>query len=466
MASFMTHRSEPPSDGVGRILVVEDERVIALDLTATLSELGYEVIGTAATGEDAIRKARNLEPNLVLMDIRLAGAVDGVQAAEAIKRERDIPIIYLTAHSDAETLRRAKNTEPRAFLVKPFRVPELRCAIEIALHRHEIDARLKGRAQWLAETLRSTDVVPPGSGETIELRNPVAKAFSEWTHQATIRQALDEILSHVSKRATAGSTPNFPPSIPQDAGWPRNWTKEAFDAELDRRVVERTAELEAATAELEAFNYSVAHDLRAPLRGIDSFSQELLEEHAANLGAEGVDQLRRVRSGAERMGQIIDDLLRLARANKSDLRKRHVNLSRLARIISIELEMAHPARDVELVIQEHVSVEADEQLLRIMLQNLIGNAWKFTAKVERPRIEIGQIEKDGVNVGFVRDNGAGFDMHCANKLFVAFQRLHSSRDFEGTGIGLAIVRRIVSRHGGRIWAESAVGQGACFYFII
>ncbi|WP_394836443.1 response regulator [Pendulispora rubella] len=459
----MGNQRTSESEDVGRILVVEDERIIAADVAATLAELGYNVVGNAATGEEAIRKARSLSPDLILMDIRLIGPLDGIEAAEAIRCEQNIPIVYLTSHSDTETLRRAKSTEPLAYLVKPFRIPELRCAIEIALHRHEIDARLRAREQWFVKALRSVgeSIVPIDADENLVDEAVYGTSLTEGPRATALAHALGEIL----RRALGTSGP---PSLRNLGSPPHMSSEEAnrADAELEGRVLERTAELEAANAELEAFSYSVAHDLRGPLTGIEGISQALLEEHAANLGPEGVDRLLRVRRATQRMSQIIDDLLRLGRAAKSDFVKRPTNLSKLAQIVTIELEMAHTDRKVDFVIQDGVFVDADESLLRVVLENLIGNAWKFTSKVERPRIEFGQFVDTAVPVCFVRDNGAGFDMSRANSLFKAFQRLHSTRDFEGTGIGLAIVRRIVHRHGGRIWANSAPDKGATFYFTI
>jgi light-regulated signal transduction histidine kinase (bacteriophytochrome) len=345
--------------------VVEDERIVALDLAATLNNLGYTVASSVSSGEAAIEQAVTLRPNLVLMDIRLAGEIDGIQAAEAIRKQVDLPIIYLTAHSDEPTLARARNTGPFGYVVKPFKTTELNCAIEIALHRHEIEAGLR-----------------------------------------------------------------------------------------------------EANRDLESFNYSIAHDLRSPLRGIDGFSAILIEDHTANLGPEGLDCLMRIRAGAERMRQLIDDLLRLAQIARSPYCPQKVDLTEMARKVLAGLQVASQNRAIEFVVQNSVTVEGDGPLLRIMLENLLGNARKFTSKVTAPRIEFGSTMDKGKQVGYVRDNGAGFDMQYASKLFGVFKRLHSPEEFEGTGIGLAIVQRIVNRHGGRIWAESAPDKGATFFFVV
>lgn len=225
-------------------------------------------------------------------------------------------------------------------------------------------------------------------------------------------------------------------------------------------------ELERKNNELEAFSYSVSHDLRAPLRSIDGFSQLLLEDFAGTLDAKAQDYLRRVRDSAQRMGELIDDLLQLSRVARADLSRSRIDLSSIARAVAEELMNKEPERKITLHVQDQLLAEADSRLVRVALDNLLGNAWKFTAKVPEARIEIGAERQEGATVFFVRDNGAGFDMHYAEKLFQPFQRLHVESDFAGTGIGLATVHRIIDRHGGRIWAQGAVDQGATFYFTI
>ncbi len=239
-----------------------------------------------------------------------------------------------------------------------------------------------------------------------------------------------------------------------------------LNEELEQRVAERTAQLEAANRELEAFSYSVSHDLRAPLRGIDGFSQALLEDYADRLDAPGQDYLRRVRAATQRMSLLIDDLLSLSRITRGELLREAVDLSGLARTVIEQLREAQPERQVEFQVADGLTAQGDPRLLRIALENLLGNAWKFSSKTTGAIVEFGVMRDGGEDVYFVRDNGAGFDMNYASKLFGAFQRLHDVREFEGTGIGLATVQRIVHRHGGRVWAESEPGRGATFYFTL
>ena len=229
--------------------------------------------------------------------------------------------------------------------------------------------------------------------------------------------------------------------------------------------LERAKEaVEATSRELEAFSYSVSHDLRAPLRSIDGFSQALEEDNGPQLDDIGRGHLRRVREATRRMSALIDDLLRLARISRGELVKEIVDLTPMVKNSIERLRRADPARQVELVVREHLMARGDPRLLGVAIENLLSNAWKFTSNKPKARIEVGM--KPAGSVYFVRDDGAGFDMKFVDRLFGAFQRLHTQAEFEGTGVGLATVQRIVRRHGGRIWAEGAVGGGATFYFTL
>jgi two-component system, sensor histidine kinase and response regulator len=364
-------------------MVVEDERVLALDLADTLDELGYTVAGMASHGEEAIELARELHPQLILMDVRLAGDIDGITAAETIRDEHDVPVVFLTAHADDETLQRATHSDASAYLVKPFKGPDLRCVIEIALHKHAADVQLRENERWLEQTLQ-----------------------------------------------------------------------------------QRTAALEAANRELEAFNYSVAHDLRAPLRGIDSFSQLLMEKCSQSLDSEAVGYLNRVRGAAARMSQLIDALLSLAQIGRSQLQPLDLDFTQLVQAVATEIAAANSERTVPMNIAPGMRAHGDPRLLRVVVANLLENAWKFTARQQRPTVEVGARKGAPLPTYYVRDNGAGFDPAYASRLFGAFQRLHADRDFPGTGIGLAIVQRVITRHGGTIWAESMPEQGATFWFTL
>jgi signal transduction histidine kinase len=236
--------------------------------------------------------------------------------------------------------------------------------------------------------------------------------------------------------------------------------------DLELRVEQRTRELAASNKELEAFSYSVSHDLRAPLRTIDGFSLALQEDFSGSLDEKGRDYISRVRNGVQRMGTLIDALLQLSRVTRSDLQRERIDLSQLATLVFNEIRAADPERTVNWDAQPGVIADADPRLMRVALENLIGNAWKFTAKTSDAMIAFGSSLRDNQTVYFIRDNGAGFDMQYVDRLFTAFQRLHGDRDFKGSGIGLATVSRIVHRHHGSISAEGSPGKGATFYFTL
>ena len=286
-------------------------------------------------------------------------------------------------------------------------------------------------------------------GEDVRVRKDGSRFFVEITLTA-VRDPAGELVGFTS--------------IARDISERRR--SEAAIAELNAELERRVAELAAANGELEAFSYSVSHDLRGPLRAIDGFSKILLEQYRGQLDTQGQHFLSRVRAGSQRMGQLIDDLLSLARINRTEMHRTAIDVGQLGREVAEELRRQEPERAVEICITERLPARGDPRLVRAALENLLGNAWKFTGKTAAPRIELGCARRDGAEVFYVRDNGAGFDMAYVHKLFAPFQRLHEQSEFEGTGIGLATVHRIITRHGGRLWAESTVGQGATFWFTL
>ena len=238
-------------------------------------------------------------------------------------------------------------------------------------------------------------------------------------------------------------------------------------AELEQQVQKLTSQLEATNQELQAFNFSVSHDLRAPLTIIDGFSKAVLEDFADNLPSEAQDYLKRIQKAGQRMTRLIDALLNLSRLGREPLTMEQTDLSAIARTIEQELRYIHPDRTgVTIRITDGITVFGDRRLLRSVIENLLSNAWKYTARQEQAEIEFGSMEQEGKPVYFVRDNGAGFDMCYAGRLFTPFQRMHRAEEFEGTGVGLATVQRIINRHGGRIWAEAEDGKGATFFFTL
>ena len=241
---------------------------------------------------------------------------------------------------------------------------------------------------------------------------------------------------------------------------------EHYKRHLEELVEQRTQELQNMNKELESFSYSVSHDLRAPLRSIDGFSQALLEDYENQLDDLGQHYLTRLRSASQNMGDLIDNMLILSRVTRHDIQQQTVEMSAIARDIAKSLEQQDKYRDVKFKITDQLEVRGDAHLIKIMLDNLIGNAWKYSSKTAHAVIEFGKTEKEGEDVYYIKDNGSGFDMKYASKLFVAFQRLHSAIDYAGSGVGLATVYRIINRHNGQIWAEATPDKGATFYFTL
>jgi PAS domain S-box-containing protein len=277
----------------------------------------------------------------------------------------------------------------------------------------------------------------------------------------TVRRRKDGVDIHVS----VTSSP-----VRDSAGRLIGVSKVARDITAKRRAEEAIRhardEAENANRELEALSYSVAHDLRAPLRGMNGFAQILLDSHRDKLDAEAQDYLEEILLNAKKMAALIDSLLALSRLSRGGLRRESVDLSALVRASAAQLARTGEPRTVDLVVQDGLKADLDPALARALVDNLVGNAWKFTTKVAAARIEFDADEEDGVRTFHLSDNGAGFDMAFANKLFAPFQRLHGTDEFPGSGVGLATVQRIVRRHGGRVWAEGAVGRGATFHFVL
>jgi PAS domain S-box-containing protein len=239
-----------------------------------------------------------------------------------------------------------------------------------------------------------------------------------------------------------------------------------LNVSLEERVAERTKALEETNQELQAFSYSVSHDLRAPLRSIDGFSKILLEDYKDKLDDEGKEHLKIVCEASQRMGQLIDHMLMLSRLTLSEIRREQIDLADLAQAVAVDLQCSYPDRKIDFEIEKDLSVNSDPDLLKIVLENIFGNALKFTGRQNKPLIQMGKTERDGGTAYFVRDNGVGFDSKHADKIFAVFHRLHSNDQFPGDGVGLATVQRIIRRLGGKVWAEGEVGKGATFYFTI
>ena len=380
------------------ILIVDDMPNNLGALLDYLTDFGFEVL-VAEDGESAIEQVEYALPDLILLDVLMPG-IDGFETCSRLKSNqttKDIPVIFMTALSDAEDK------------VKGFSV---------------------GGVDYVTKPIQQAEV-------------------------------LARVTTHLSIR-------NLQQQLQQQNS---RLQQEICDRiKIEQQLQKRTAQIETANQELEAFSYSVAHDLRNPITSINGYIWVLQEEYAYLLDEDGKHYLERVLVATERMEQLIDDILRLSQVTRSKMQFDTVDLSQIAREIAISLRQTANEREVEFIIAEGVVAQGDEPLLKIVLENLLGNAWKYTRNKPRARIEFGvlepEIHTESSRQYFVRDDGAGFDMGKADKLFTAFCRLHGKNEFEGTGIGLATVQRIIHRHGGQIWADGEVNQGATFYFTL
>jgi two-component system, sensor histidine kinase and response regulator len=398
-----------------RILVVEDSATQAQALEIILTSERYEV-EVAPDGEQGLKRMDGKAFDLVISDILMPG-MSGYELCRNVKGNRatkDVPVILLTTLSDPLDIIRGLESGADNFITKPYEASYLVRRVHTML----TNRRLRAEA-------------------SVRLGVEIFFLGKRFTITSEKEQILDLLMSTFE------------------------------DIVRTNRELNASQEaLAAANKELEAFSYSVSHDLQAPLRSIDGFSKALAEDCADRLNDSGVDYIKRIHGAVERMTQLIDDLLGLARVSRGELRRSKVELGELIRGCAEELDRRDPSRTVEWSIADGLAANGDPRLLKIVLENLLGNARKFTGARARARIEVGSTQRGTERVYFVRDNGAGFDMRYADKLFAPFQRLHSAAEFEGTGVGLATVQRIVHRHGGRIWAESELDKGATFSFTL
>jgi PAS domain S-box-containing protein len=614
-----------------RILIVEDEGILALDIQQRLARLGYPLPDIASTGKEAIQKAAEGCPDLILMDIMLPGEIDGVTAAEMIHARSDIPVIYITAYADEDTLRRAKITEPYGYIVKPFKERELHITIDMALYKSKMERKLRESEKRWATTLKSIGdgVIATDRGGLVTFMNAVAEGLTGWKLEEILGRKLTDVFSIIN-RDTRQPAENpvarallegaivglanhtllitrdgreipiddSAAPIKDDQGnisgvilvfrditerdraeqeretadkavlrakeeWERTFNTipdliaildkehrvvrvnqamadrlglapdkcigarchevvhglsrppefcphsltcrdgeehvtEVHEAVLGgdflvsttplsdelgrligsihvaRNITERkrmeeelrrkSTHLEAANKELESFAYSVSHDLRAPLRAIDGYSRMLLRDAGGKLDKDAQYRFQVIRDNVRKMGQLIDDLLAFSRLGRAAMSPSLLDMGEMISEVWDELCGINPGRHLELRRGLLPAVFGDRTLIKQCLVNLLSNAVKFTREREPAIIEISG-GRDGNEIQYcVKDNGAGFDMRYYDKLFGVFQRLHGENEFEGTGVGLAIVHRIIHRHGGRVWAEGEVDRGATFYF--
>ena len=405
----------------GAILVIEDSPTQAAYLNDILESGGYRVI-VAGSGREALAMIPAARPSLIISDVIMPG-LDGYELSHSVRALGEcgnVPIILLTALSDPHDVVRALECGADAFITKPYG-----------------DELLLSRIGYLLTNPR------PHAGAAAQPALEITFAGQRYEITAGRRQIIDLLLS------------TYETAIQKN--------NELGRARDDLNSLNKR--LEAANRELEAFNYTVSHDLRTPLTNISGYSQLLLELYATPLGEAGTEYVQEIYQTTLRMNALINDLMRFARLYDQELKREEINLSTMALAIATELRMGAPERQVDFRIEEDVRCNADPGFMQVVLANLLGNAWKYTGQREVARIEFGVADVDGRRVCYVRDNGAGFDMKDAHRLFGAFQRLHG-REFEGTGIGLATVQRIIQRHGGSVWAEGEPDRGATFFFTL
>jgi signal transduction histidine kinase len=434
------------------VLLVDDSPTQGQRAAQALEVAGFRV-RRATNGREAMDEARRWHPDVIVSDV-LMPIMDGFALCREVRRDEALKMVPLVLHTmtfvdprDEEfglglgaTRFMLKSTDPAPL------VAEVRSVLEAG--------HMTNRAQTALDDERFL----AGYSERMAAKLEEKVAELEDAYRLLEQQSLEKL--RLAQLEIAQRT-HAEEMIRQSEA-----QIQALNADLERRVVERTAQLESAVTELDAFSYSVSHDLRAPLRAVNGFSRILLEDHAADLPPAAGELLRTILNSAKRMGQLIDDLLALSRLGRAALRKQRILPAEVARDVLIELAPLYADRSVEIVIPELAACAADPALLHQVYVNLLSNALKFTSKRAVAHIEAGCRQTEGEVVYFVRDNGAGFDMRYADKLFGAFQRLHRAEDYDGTGVGLAIVQRIVHRHGGRIWAEAAPDQGATFSFTL
>ena len=448
------------------ILVVEDSPTQAEELIYTLMQNHY-FVRKASNGKQAISLIEQQKPLVVISDIMMP-EMNGYELCRYIKENenlRYIPVILLTSLSDPKDIINGLESGADNFIMKPFDENYLLSRIDYVVANQDLQRKERlelgveiffgGKRYFINSQKRQILDLLMSTYETAVKKNEELQRA-----QIELRKLNDELENKVEER-TALLTHEI--AVRKQA----EEEIKILNIDLEKRVLERTAQLELTNKELETFSYSVSHDLRAPLRSIDGFSLALLQNYSDKLDDKGKKYLQFVWNSAVKMNELIEDLIGLSHVSRVDLRCSTVDLSLIANNIISELQKDEPGRIIEFITGQGLFADCDYNLITIVLENLFRNASKYSSKKPNTRIEFNTIQNEGEKlIYFIRDNGAGFDMKYADKLFGPFQRLHSESEFPGTGIGLATVKRIINRHGGNIWAEAEIDNGATFYFTL
>ena len=428
------------------------ERIMGTAKDAETGTRGFVISGNDAYLEPYTSAQRDMPAQL---DLFLTLTRDNDSQKDRLEEMRSVIQSRFATLSNAIVVRRTQGFVGNLALVKTGTGrAEMTHLREVADRIEQEERRLLQQrlAESAASTRRALLSVAVASGLDFLL---IAFVFYYFAHERQLRLAKEEIAESLA--------------VAHSVAQARSQEIQQLNTELEERVRQRTADLQTTNRELEAFSYSVSHDLRAPLRTIDGFSLALEEDYATGIDDTGRDYIRRVRTGVQRMGQLIDALLQLSRITRAEIVREPVDLSAIAQLVASDLTEANlsqtpPGTPITFHIQPGMDADADPKLIQVALENLLNNAAKFSSKVAAPVIEFGHDPEQ--NAFFIRDNGAGFDMYYSEKLFNAFNRLHGDKDFKGSGIGLATVARVIHRHRGRIWAHSEVGNGATFWFTL
>ncbi|MBA4393878.1 MAG: PAS domain-containing sensor histidine kinase [Desulfobacca sp.] len=503
------------------LLLVEDEAIISMAMCQSLQKEGYQVL-PVYSGEQAIEMVREQADriDLILMDINLGKGLDGTEAAQEILKDHEVPLLFLSVHTQGDIVEKTGKLNAYGYVVKDSGITVILASIQMAFKLHEVHQQLKKKEKALRESegryqricSAITDyiyTVRLEEGKGTETRHgPGCQAVTGYSEEEFavdpylwIRMVVDEDRPAVQNQArcvmeSEEALPVEHRILRKDGAlcWVRNTVVPRYDSqgrlqtydgliqditvrkqaeeevrqlntELEQRVRQRTAQLETINRELESFSYSVSHDLRAPLRHLTGFVNLLKNRSSPGLDEKSRQYLKVISDSALKMAQLIDDILSFSRMGRIEMMSKRVNLEILFKEVLDTIQVDLKGRTIEWSNNNLPEVQADPVLLKTVLINLVSNAIKFTSRKDRAVIEVGHLaDQADEEVFFVKDNGAGFDMKYRGKLFGLFQRLHRVEEFEGTGLGLANVQRIISRHGGRVWAEGAVGEGACFFF--